>query len=162
MNPYRKIFLALQKAEIKYLIVGGVAVNLYGYSRFTGDMDILMALDKENLKKMSAVMRHLGYIQRLPVDLFELGNKTKVKKWMKEKGMTAYTFICERQPQLNLDILAGYSLDFRKFFKKRTILPIWGIKIPVVAFNDLIKMKKIAGREQDLLDIQALLELKTL
>src|SRR5687768_16540787 len=37
-NPYRDIFEAMNKAGIRYLVVGGVAVNLHGYSRFTGDL----------------------------------------------------------------------------------------------------------------------------
>lgn len=162
MNPYRHIFIALERAKIKYLVVGGVAVNLYGYPRFTGDIDILMALDKKNLEKMSSVMKRLGYIERLPVKLFELEDRVKVKKWFKEKGMTAYTFICAKQPQLNLDILVSLSLDFQKFFKKRVLLSTLGIKIPVVAIGDLIKMKRKAGRQKDLEDLAVLLELKTL
>lgn len=47
MNPYAEIFSVFQEAKIKYLLVGGVAVNLYGYSRFTGDIDILA---EESLK----------------------------------------------------------------------------------------------------------------
>lgn len=162
MNPYKKIFSAFQKAGVKYLVVGGVAVNLYGYSRFTGDIDILLTLDEVNLAKMGKVMEKLGYVERLPVHLHELRNKKNVKKWLKEKGMTAYTFISDKKPQLDIDILAGYSLDFKKFYNKRTTIEAWGIHLPVISFNDLIMMKKRAGRDKDLLDLQALLELKSL
>ena len=54
MNIYAEIFKAFNNAKIEYLIVGGVAVNLYGYNRFTGDIDILLALDKINLEKKSS------------------------------------------------------------------------------------------------------------
>lgn len=162
MNPYRKVFFELQKSGVTYLVVGGVAVNLYGYSRFTGDIDILLTLDSANLSKMEKVMKRLGYVERLPVRLHELKDKKMVKKWLKEKGMTAYTFISAKKPQLDIDILAGYSLDFKKFYKKRTIMKVWGIRLPVISFNDLIVMKKKAGREQDLLDLKALIELKSL
>jgi len=37
VNPYRELFRAMNNAGIRYLVVGGVAVNLHGYSRFTGD-----------------------------------------------------------------------------------------------------------------------------
>lgn len=161
-NPYRKLFVALNKKRIQYLIVGGVAVNLYGYNRHTGDIDILMALDKQNLEKLALVMSRLGYVQRLPVNLIELGNKKRVKQWIKEKNMTAYTFISDTMPQLSLDILAGYSLDFQKYYKRSMVLKIWGLNVPVVSFDDLVKMKKQAGREQDLLDLKMLLELKGL
>lgn len=162
MNPYKKVFSELQKSGVQYLVVGGVAVNLYGYSRFTGDIDILLTLGAANLSKMEKVMKKLGYVERLPVRLYELRNKKKVKEWLKEKGMTAYTFISAKKPQLDIDILAGYSLDFKKFYKKRTVVQVWGIHLPVISFDDLIMMKKKASREKDLLDIKALIELKLL
>ena len=69
MNPYRELFTALNDAEIRYLIVGGVAVNLHGYRRFTGDIDIVLALDPENLEKVTTLMHNFGYIERLPIML---------------------------------------------------------------------------------------------
>lgn len=163
MNLYEKVFRALNQARIKYLVVGGVAVNLYGYRRFTGDIDILLALDESNLQKMSGVMKKFGYIERLPVALHELSDTKKVKQWMQEKGMTAYTFISNiSEPQLDIDIVVSDSFDFQKFFQRKGLIEIWGIKVPVISLNDLIVMKKRAKRDKDLLDIKALLELKQL
>lgn len=65
MNLYKKIFKELEDAKIQYLIVGDVAVNLYGYSRFTGDIDILLALTPTNLSKMQKLMHNLGYVESL-------------------------------------------------------------------------------------------------
>ncbi|MBI5413409.1 hypothetical protein HZA42_03630 [Candidatus Peregrinibacteria bacterium] len=162
MNPYKKVFLELQKSGVEYLVVGGVAVNLYGYSRFTGDMDILLTLDLANLLKMEKVMKRLGYTERLPIQLHDLKDKKNVKKLLTEKGMLAYTFISAKKPQLDIDILAGYSLNFKKFYAKKTVIEAWGIRLPVIALGDLMAMKRKAGRDKDLLDLQALLELKSL
>lgn len=153
MNPYKKVFLELQKSEVEYLVVGGVAVNLYGYSRFTGDIDILLTLDSANLLKMEKVMKRLGYTERLPIQLHELKDKKNVKKWL---------FISAKKPQLDIDILAGYSLNFKKFYAKKVVIEAWGIHLPVISLSDLMVMKKEAGRDKDLLDLQALLELKSL
>lgn len=161
MNPYKKVFNALAKEQINYLVVGGVAVNLYGYNRFTADIDILIALDEENLKKLEHIMKRMGYVQRLPVELHELRDKQKVKKWIKDKGMTAYTFISDKKPQLDIDILVGYSFDFKNFYNRRETIKIWGISVPVISMDDLIKMKRKANRDQDLIDLKALLELKS-
>lgn len=49
MNPYGRIFRSLNTADVQYLVAGGVAMNLLGYPRFTGDIDILLALDPQNL-----------------------------------------------------------------------------------------------------------------
>ena len=87
MNLYKKVFKNLEKANIKYLIVGGVAVNLYGYSRFTGDIDVLLALTSTNLEKMDKLMSDLGYVERIPVNIKELGNKKKLNEFIDRKSV---------------------------------------------------------------------------
>lgn len=162
MNLYKKVFRNLEEAKIKYLIVGGVAVNLYGYSRFTGDIDILLALSPANLQKMDKLMQDLGYIERIPVSVKELGDKKKLNEFMKKKGLKAYTYISNNEPQLDIDIIVKESMDFDEFFKRKTVVKVWEMELPVVGIDDLIKMKKKARRDKDNLDIEALLQLKDL
>lgn len=162
VNPYRELFQALNDAKIHYLVVGGVAVNLHGYSRFTGDVDVLMALDAENLKRLSHLMEREGYTQRLPIDVRMLSDRKKVQEWIIDKGMTAYTFIHRTFPQLSLDILAGDSLQFDDFDHRKKTLDLNGLSIPVISIDDLIGMKQKANRQKDLEDIAVLLELKGL
>lgn len=162
MNIYAEIFQAFNSSKIEYLIVGGVAVNLYGYNRFTGDIDILLALDESNLAKMDKLMQKMGYTPRLPVEIHELRDTKKLKKWIKEKGLKAYTFINNLRPQLDIDILVEESLTFEKQFKKRTKIKVWDISLPVISLENLISMKKKANRQKDIEDIEALLELKNL
>lgn len=162
MNLYKKIFSKLEKANIKYLIVGGVAVNLYGYNRFTGDIDIIITLDDENLDKLDKLMHKLGYIERQPINIKELGDPKKLKEFIKKKGLKAFTFISNDNPQLDLDIIVEESMDFDKYSKKKKIIKVWDIKLPVCHIDDLIKMKKAANRDKDLIDLEALLSLKDL
>lgn len=160
MNLYKNIFSQLGKAEIEYLIVGGVAVNLYGYSRFTGDIDILLALNSENLSKMDKIMHKLGYVERLPVKIKELGDVKKLKTFIKKKGLKTYTFISNSKPQLDIDVIVEESLDFNKYKKRKRNINVWGMNLPVVNINDLIKMKRAIKRDKDLIDLEALLKLK--
>ena len=48
---YEEILKRLQDEEFEYLVVGGLAVNLHGYSRITNDLDILILLNEENIDK---------------------------------------------------------------------------------------------------------------
>lgn len=162
MNLYKSIFEALGKAGIEYLIVGGVAVNLYGYNRFTGDIDILMALTPKNLEKMDKLMQKLGYLERLPVSVKELGDRSKLEQFVKEKGLKAYTFISNGKPQLDIDIIVQESMDFPHYNKQKTVIEVWDLALPVIHIDDLIGMKKAANREKDRLDLEALLQLKSL
>ncbi|MDD5041930.1 MAG: nucleotidyl transferase AbiEii/AbiGii toxin family protein [Candidatus Peribacteraceae bacterium] len=160
MNPYGRIFQALNEGDVRYLVVGGVAMNLLGYPRFTGDIDILLALDKNNLKRMAQRMKHMGYEKRLPVEIDELGDEKKVLTLMKKKGLQAYTFINTAEPQCTIDVIMGASLHFEKYQKHHVTIDVWNIPIPVVSIDDLIGMKKSTNRRKDAEDVVALLELK--
>lgn len=162
MNFYKEIFLKLDEAKIRYLIVGGVAVNLYGYSRFTGDIDIVLSLDKKNLEKLSKLMHELGYTERQPISVKDLGDPKKLKDFVKKKGMKAFTFVSGNKPQLDIDIIVEESLNFEKFYTKKTIIGVWGLALPVLDIDDLIEMKKDTARDKDKIDIEALLKLKEL
>ena len=137
-------------------------MNLLGYPRFTGDIDILLALDGENLKKMANLMKQMGYEKRIPVEVQELGDEKKTLQLMKEKNLIAYTFINNAEPQFNIDVIVGESLDFSKYEKHKVVVTAWDVGVPVVSIDDLIGMKKITGREKDAQDVAALLELKGL
>lgn len=162
MTIFEKIFKEFNKAKIKYLVVGGVAVNLYGYMRYTGDLDILLLLDKDNLEKTEKIMKKLGYGMRLPVDIKALSDEKLVKKWLKEKNMTAYSFFPPVGNPIMLDILVEESLRFEKVVKNRVLRKMNKLIVPVVSIQDLIKMKRRANREQDYTDIKYLIKLKDL
>ncbi len=162
MNLFRKIFKALNNEKIKYLVVGGVAVNLHGYIRFTGDLDILLLLEKNNLAKMEKAMKKLGYTKRLPVSISALSDQKTVKKWLKEKNMKAFSFFPPKFNPLQIDIIIEESLKFNNFLKKKSLKKISGVTIPIVSIEDLIKMKKKADRVQDAIDLEALIKLKNL
>lgn len=157
-----EIFAALNKARIKYLVVGGVAVNLYGYVRYTGDIDILLELDEKNLQKMDRLMKKMGYVTRIPVQIQELRDPKKVEKWIKEKGLKAYTYQSGNSPRPEIDILVEDSMKFIKHSKNKKVIRAWNIRVPVVSYEHLLEMKKASTRPKDLMDLRVLLELKGL
>lgn len=156
MNLFEKVFKELNKAKVEYLVIGGVAVNLYGYIRFTGDLDLLLLLNKFNLTKMDKVMKKMKYSERLPVSIFDLSNTKKVKHWLKEKNMKAYTFNPPPGNLLQIDIVMEDSLKFASYARRKKVKEMGKLKIPVAALNDIIKMKKRAKRDKDMLDLKVL------
>ena len=162
MNIFEKVFRELNKTKVDYLVVGGVAVNLYGYVRFTGDLDLLVLLNEKNIQKMDKVMKKLGYYPRLPVSIYELGKKEKVKEWFKKKNLKAFTFMPPQHNPLEIDIIIEESLKFDIIAKNKIVKQIEKVRIPVVSVEQLLKMKRKAGRPNDIQDIKALLALKGL
>ncbi|MFC1810504.1 nucleotidyl transferase AbiEii/AbiGii toxin family protein [Patescibacteria group bacterium] len=162
MNIFEKIFKEFNKAKIKYLVVGGVAVNLHGYVRFTGDLDLLLLLEEKNLEKVEKVMHKLGYSERLPVSVKSLQDEKQVKSWLKEKNMRAFSFVPPKDNPLQIDIVIEESLKFDKIVKDKVTKRIDNVSIPVVSIDQLIKMKRRADRQQDITDLEALIKLKKL
>lgn len=162
MESYQHIFQALTNSHVQYIIVGGVAMNLLGCPRFTNDIDILLALDEENLHAMANAMKSLGYEQRIPLSLDELGDEKKALKFIREKNLLAYTFYNPKNPIYSVDIIIGASLRFDQYRKHQMPVEVWGLSLPVVSIDDLIGLKKESNREKDAMDVAMLLEYKGL
>ncbi len=162
MNIFEKIFKSFNSEKIKYLVVGGVAVNLHGYIRFTGDLDILLLLKEKNLEKVDKVMRKLGYSERLPISILSLKDKKQVKEWLEKKNMQAFSFMPPKNNPLQIDIIIEESLAFEKIVENKVIKKIENVSIPVVSIDQLIKMKRKADRQQDITDLEALIQIKNL
>lgn len=159
---YEKLFSALNKKKVKYAVVGGVAVNLYGIERATHDLDLLLAMDEENLLKAILVFKNLGYSPKVPVKPEDFANKQIRERWIKEKNMIVFSYIDFKNPYVLIDIVISSSLKFEDAAKNINILTAQDkkIKVPVVSIDDLIKMKKQARRAQDIFDIEMLKKVK--
>jgi len=51
----------LNEERVKYLIVGGMAVNYYGYHRSTGDLDLWVEVTLENQDRLAVALRRFGF-----------------------------------------------------------------------------------------------------
>src|SRR3989338_1861873 len=83
---YEDIFRKLQEKNIRYLLIGGVAVNLWGIERATGDIDIAIAMDTDNILKFVEAVKELGFIPKAPVKPEEFADPKKRKEWQEEKN----------------------------------------------------------------------------
>ena len=154
---FKEIFSAFNQRKIKYLITGGVAVVLYGVLRTTADLDLIVDLEKKNLEKIWETLLELGYVPRIPIKKEEF-NLENLKKWMREKNLKAFSFYHKKEPFKVVDLVL--ELNFEKLYKRKKIFKIDHLKVPVVSLDDLIKLKKKAGRKEDILDIERLKEIK--
>ena len=81
MLYYERIFKTFQRRKLRYLIAGGMAVNLHGIPRFTKDVDILIEISAENLERLKAVIRDLGLKPRMPVPLDDFLSPENWVRW---------------------------------------------------------------------------------
>jgi hypothetical protein len=153
---YFEILEGLYKSNVRYLIAGGLSVNLYGIPRVTQDIDIVIAMDKENVLKLTSLLKESGYVPRLPVNPDDLSNPDKVKDWIETKNLKAFSFYHKKDNYKVIDIVLVHPLDFEMSFKNRTVKKAKYIDIYLASIDDVIKMKEYSGRAQDLSDIEML------
>jgi len=72
---YEEVFRKLNECNVKYLVAGGLAVNLHGVPRMTQDLDLLVELNEENILRILKALSEIGYLPRLPVRLEEFADK---------------------------------------------------------------------------------------
>src|SRR3989338_7939169 len=114
MIIYEKLLRELYKNKVKYLVVGGWAVNLHGYDRITGDLDIILLLDDENLKKFLKVVNKLGLRPRLPVKADDFANAQLRREWIKHKNMKAFAFYDPQNDADRIDAVIDHPVNFQK------------------------------------------------
>lgn len=157
---YEKVFLIFQKMKIKYLVAGGLAVNLHGVPRFTQDIDILIDSDFKNLSLLRKALQKLGYKPKIPVSIDDFLNPVNWLKWKKEKGAVAVTAYNPKKPYEEIDLLVNTEMSYREARAKAVTIKSGGLQIRLIGIDELIRMKKKSGREQDLSDVRALQKIK--
>jgi hypothetical protein len=153
---YQDIFDGFDKGRVRYLVIGGIAVNLHGYVRLTMDLDVMIDLSEDNVKKLVAIMNGLGYVPRVPVNPADLVSPEKRKTWSEEKGAIVFTFVHTEKSSKQLDLFLSNPIDFRSAYARRTMRTVGGVHIPIAAIQDIIALKSTSGRPRDKEDIDHL------
>lgn len=157
MRPqYTPVLVALSEAEVRYLVVGGVAVVLHGVLRFTADLDLVIQLDPDNLRRALATLTRLGFRPVIPVAASEFADPVKRAEWSASRNMLVFTMWDPNYPAVRVDIFVREPWDFDSAFSRRTDVLVDGVAIPLVPLAELISMKQEANRPKDLEDIRAL------
>lgn len=145
-----RLVQALRAHKVNFAIAGGHAVALHGAVRGTFDIDLVLAHTEKNFIAAEKALSNLGLSSRLPVNALEVFKFRK--EYLENRNLIAWSFVNNNNPIELVDILLGCDMND---VKKAEVL-ISGNRVPLVALDDLIKMKKQAGRPQDLEDIRAL------
>jgi hypothetical protein len=152
VDDVRTILRALNEANVRYLIVGGLAVVAHGYVRFTQDIDLVIQLERENVLRAMNALTAIGYSPLIPVDAAQFADETLRQQWRNEKGMIVFQLFNPNRESTRVDVFVSEPFVFAQEFKT-AIWHTWGeLRAPVVRIETLIAMKEAAGRPQDLAD----------
>ena len=160
MKHIPAILQAMKDAGVEFVLVGGFAVQLHGFVRSTIDLDIVLAMDDENLSKFIDVAKQFGLAPIIPVPIETLKNAAQIDQWHREKGMLAFAL---REPQVGasvIDVLVRPEVTFDTLKKDAVIAQLFGRAVMVASIDNLLVMKRAANRPKDRLDIDALERIK--
>ena len=153
MIKFQNLFAVLNEESVQYLVVGGIAVNLYGIERATADIDLVVDLEEGNVKRFVNALKKMGLKPKVPVALDDFADADKRKSWIEEKGMMVFNLYDPQNSFFEFDVFVEVPFDFKKVFDAREEMTAGGVVIPVVPLDQLIEMKEKAGRPQDRADV---------
>ncbi len=148
-----RVLTAFEHQKVKFAIAGGWAVALHGAVRGTVDLDVVVVLTEPNMEKAELALNELGLESRPPLHSKEVIQFRE--EYIKNRRMLAWRFVNPSNATEIVDLLLVE--DLRDL--KTTTIKAGPKRLPVVALEDLIRMKQRSGRPQDLEDIKALREL---
>jgi predicted nucleotidyltransferase len=146
----------LAEAKVEFVLVGGLAVALQGYQRATLDVDVVLAMDDENLHRFLVVAEASGLRPTMPVKLDSLAQPALIEQWYREKGMLAFSVRGPDTVAAVLDILVRPVIPFADLRRDAMIIEVGAISVPVASIEHLIAMKTGTGRSKDSIDIEEL------
>lgn len=143
-QDFRDLLSVFDERQVKYLLIGGYAVSFHSRPRYTKDIDLWIAAEPENFRRVYEALAIFGAPRHVlealrtlrPDEILYMGN-----------------------PPVRVDILQNVSgAEFGEAFQRRVDTEWDGVRVSIIGLDDLIAAKRAAGRPQDLLDVEMLEE----
>ena len=158
IDSLKAILHSLNKAIVRYLIAGGVAVNIHGYQRLTHDLDLVIQFVDENVKDALIALDQLGYHPNIPVEAYDFVDTEIRKDWIESKNMQVFSMVSEAHRETTVDIFVSEPFDFADEYNLSPEVQLDDdLSVRLVSIPTLIEMKKRAGRDRDKDDVQHLM-----
>jgi hypothetical protein len=151
---------SLSDAQVDYVLVGGLAVQLHGYQRATFDVDLVLAMNDTNLARFIEVAQRHELKPGIPVPIDSLRNAAQIDQWHREKGMLAFSLRESRPAGTVVDVLVRPEISFDHLMANAVPGVLFGRQVMIASIDDLLCMKRVANRPKDQLDILALEKIK--
>lgn len=139
---FRDFLECLNRAEVDYLLMGGFAVNYYGYHRFTEDIDFWIAVSDENFDRLLEAVR-----------LFFGENLAGLDKKFLQNNESLFLGGVPNK----IEVFQNASgLKFAEAYPRRVETTLDGVPVKMICLSDLKTNKSASGRNKDLADLDNL------
>jgi len=143
-DDYKDILSAFANAEVEYLLVGAYALAAHGHPRSTGDIDLWVRPTLENAERVIKALRQFG----APTQNISRSDFSKPQ-------MILQIGVSPRRIDIITDIEA---VTFHDAWPNRLQITVYGMSVPVIGKDDLIRNKEATGRKKDEADVEELRE----
>jgi len=154
------LFEALTRRNVRYVVVGGVAVVLHGHPRLTADVDLAIDLDPEPLAHTMQVLTELGFEPQRPVSIEQFMDPAIRAEWISQRNMTVFSLRSRTDALLSADVFAQNPIAFADLWRDAVQIALHSTTVRVASIPHLIEMKSLAGRPKDLEDIAHLRDIE--
>jgi predicted nucleotidyltransferase len=141
-TPYERLLVSLARADVNFLIVGGVAVALNGFVRTTEDVDILIERSEENVERLLGALASFGQGHARELSFADFDEAEGAVRVVEEFPLDIFT------------IMRGHT--YRDLLNQSLQTDIQGAKIGFLNAEGLIQLKQSSEREKDQIDVAAL------
>lgn len=147
----RRLFLALARHEVRYLTIGGVAVQAHGGQRVTQDLDIAIDPSGPNAERLASALVDLDARVVGPD-----GTRSGTPPSATMLRSSDQWHLISEHGALDVMTLPAALGTFDAVRARAHDVDLGDVTVPVVSRDDLLTMKRAAGRPQDLADVEAL------
>jgi hypothetical protein len=140
----------LNNCKVQYIMVGGFATNMHGFSRMTADLDIWI---KDNSSNRISFRNALNQC--------DLGDYPEIEKMKFIAGFTSFHFNNGFELDVMTDLKGFTKMEFDSCYQMASIADIEGISVPFLHINHLIKEKESTARPKDLIDLEELKKIES-
>ncbi|HSS42113.1 MAG TPA: nucleotidyltransferase [Solirubrobacterales bacterium] len=148
---FDELLRRLSEAEVEFVVVGGLAVNAWGVVRGTKDVDVVIATDPENVRRVAEVAAEAGgHVQQ--------GHALLGSAFSIASALAGGDQVMIETDLGRLDVVQGLDgvPSFEELRPRSSEAEILGVAVAVCGVDDLMAMKRAAGRTRDLADLEDL------
>ena len=148
------VLRALSSRGARFAVAGGFACLAHGVVRVTLDLDLLVEMSDDNLACLWDTLIALGFVTQQPVSRADVVSAESLSRLAREKHTQALSWVHGTHPFVIVDLLVGE--EFRWSTALIEEIHLFGLPVPVLRREELIRLKRAAGREKDLVDLREL------
>ncbi len=141
-QDFKEFFQSFNQHEVEYLLVGGYAVGYHGYPRATMGIDIWVASNPENARRVVAALEDFGFGGEVLAEGLFLEDDRVIRMGL---------------PPMRIEILTSISgVDFKDAYDERIENVLDGVAVKLISLQHLKANKLAAARTKDLADLEEL------